>query len=594
MIDHRHARILAATALDFPLEASERDVLDAHVADCPACRAELAALRHDAVRLAALPPLAPPAWVRAAIGRPPRRQPIVLLAAAALLLTASAAIALVAGSVLRDLRTAEIAPSVRPLPSLVATATAIATTGSANPSNSAPPTIVPLGSFPVVSAGSLPTKLGSALMAAGPDGGLYVLVNARRDDTGAPSRAVLTLLDRAGQPMPGWPVQLTGWDCWVPNGRVGGFSTAADGSTRLVCTQDVTGEAAARRVAFAFDVSGRPLPGWPVELPSGDVFDPPQVAGDTLLLVYHEFAASEGGGSPQPGAWWVTSVAADGTIRQGVRYEVPDIASYGDARLGSDGVAYVIAFRGALATLTTDIVAFDVDGIRPGWPVTVAGYASYPAVGSDGRIHVIGVQGTGSSAHSQTLVFNRDGQSAGVDSDGLPLDAVLDYTGAGARVAAPTVATDGTAFIVGDFNGGPSPGPAAYAIGPTGLPLPGWLYRLPAALQTQGSCSPLDAGCGAWRTTLAVGPDDTLYLPIASPDEKGGGSIIAVGIGGTVRPGWPVRLAAAGAGYWSVVVGADGTVFALAVTSSAGRETWTLDMIDPDGSVRSRTPIVQP
>ncbi len=111
MIDHRHALALAATALDFPLDASDRGMLDAHLRECAACRAELAAFHHDAARLAALPPIAPPAWVRGVIGKAHAVHRFVLLAAAALLLTASAGIALVVGSALRDARFPDVSPA---------------------------------------------------------------------------------------------------------------------------------------------------------------------------------------------------------------------------------------------------------------------------------------------------------------------------------------------------------------------------------------------------------------------------------------------------------------------------------------------------
>jgi len=111
MIDHRHALALAATALDFPLDASDRGMLDAHLRECAACRAELAAFHHDAARLAALPPIAPPARVRGAIGRAHPVHRFVLLAAAALLLTASAGVALVVGSALRDARNPDVSPA---------------------------------------------------------------------------------------------------------------------------------------------------------------------------------------------------------------------------------------------------------------------------------------------------------------------------------------------------------------------------------------------------------------------------------------------------------------------------------------------------
>jgi len=122
MIDHGYALALAATAVDFQLNASERALLDTHLRQCSACRAERLAIQQDAVRLTALPVIEPPAWVRGAIGRGHRSNRLVLLAAAALLILASAGVAIV-GSNLREDRTTVVqlsatpGPSVRPIAS---------------------------------------------------------------------------------------------------------------------------------------------------------------------------------------------------------------------------------------------------------------------------------------------------------------------------------------------------------------------------------------------------------------------------------------------------------------------------------------------
>jgi hypothetical protein len=122
MINHRQALTLAASAIDFPLDATDRGDLDAHVHECASCRADLANYRHDASRLMALPPIEPPRWVRDAIGHKPRPNPVVLLAAAALLLTASAGITLIVGSAISDPRIPNVQPSVLSVPSTVSTA----------------------------------------------------------------------------------------------------------------------------------------------------------------------------------------------------------------------------------------------------------------------------------------------------------------------------------------------------------------------------------------------------------------------------------------------------------------------------------------
>jgi hypothetical protein len=110
MNDHRRALTLGASAIDFPLEAPDRAWLDAHAVDCAECGVELAGFWRDAARLSALPPLAPPLWVRGSLGRTRRPNPFVLLAAAALLVTA-AGLAIGVGSRLVSDRTALVLPS---------------------------------------------------------------------------------------------------------------------------------------------------------------------------------------------------------------------------------------------------------------------------------------------------------------------------------------------------------------------------------------------------------------------------------------------------------------------------------------------------
>jgi hypothetical protein len=96
-------------------------------------------------------------------------------------------------------------------------------------------------------------------------------------------------------------------------------------------------------------------------------------------------------------------------------------------------------------------------------------------------------------------------------------------------------------------------------------------------------------GCGVWLSIPAVGPGDVLYLPQA------GRRLVAIGPDGRVRPGWPVVLTRPGAEFWSVVVGSDGTAYALAIEPEAGdRTSSTILAIAPDGTVRYRTTVVDP
>jgi len=74
-----------------------------------------------------------------------------------------------------------------------------------------------------------------------------------------------------------------------------------------------------------------------------------------------------------------------------------------------------------------------------------------------------------------------------------------------------------------------------------------------------------------------------------------GGSLVELSPDGHVPPGWPITLRRPGAAVWSVVVGSDGTLWALAVEPEAGgQSSATVLAITSDGTVRSRVTIVEP
>jgi len=74
-----------------------------------------------------------------------------------------------------------------------------------------------------------------------------------------------------------------------------------------------------------------------------------------------------------------------------------------------------------------------------------------------------------------------------------------------------------------------------------------------------------------------------------------GGIISAVGRDGQVRSDWPLALKRPGAEFWSVVVGSEGTVFALAIEpETADTSSASLLAIAPDSTVLSVTTIIEP
>ena len=149
------------------------------------------------------------------------------------------------------------------------------------------------------------------------------------------------------------------------------------------------------------------------------------------------------------------------------------------------------------------------------------------------------------------------------------------------------VAQDGTIIVFSEID------PAVFAISPTRTVLPGWPYRPPSSLEHPGASDPRNELSCAPIARPAVGPDGVVYLPLSAGNEKVGGSIVAVGKNSRVRPGWPVELQRAGAEFWSVVVGADGTAFALAMEPEPdNHSSATILAIAPDSTVRYRTTIV--
>ena len=93
----------------------------------------------------------------------------------------------------------------------------------------------------------------------------------------------------------------------------------------------------------------------------------------------------------------------------------------------------------------------------------------------------------------------------------------------------------------------------------------------------------------------AVGHDSSVFLPIQARTAAVGGSLVAVNPDGRVRPGWPLELKRAGSEFWSVVVGPDGTAYALAIEPESSRtSSASILAIAPDSTVRYTTTIINP
>ena len=509
-------------------------------------------------------------------------------------------------------------PSGRPSPSEAASLFASPGPTVAVSSPAPPPgiTFAPTATPPAAQPASIPIR-GSAdqignrvLMAPGPNGGLYVSIPR------PPDGPVLVLLDRDGRPSPGWPLAFgQSSACWL-------LLPVADGSVRLACTRWDFPDATLW--AFAFDASGRAMPGWPVNLGTGSSLYAGRMIGEELRIL-------TGAVVPPDGAqeFWITSVGVDGVPHRGVRASIAGFAGMaGDYRTGSnewaigpDGVAYGTfqAFadgstpKEAYAKAKSALFAVGSGGIAAGFPIAITGWASRPAFDGAGRVHL--VVGSIHEPPTRMLVFDTAGQAATGGSGALdvaaPADAVVFPAGpvpVRGHLAPPLVGPDGTRFVVG---GAAASGPvsamgspaafwrsgAIIAIGPSGQPLAaGWPYRSDAGAQENSICCTAPSSLSF--AAPAIGPDSVLYLlqsgRTSATGPSGGGSIVAIGPDGRVRPGWPRTLKRAGSGFWSVVVGSDETAFALAIERESAGYSATVLAIAPDSTVRYATTIVEP
>ena len=401
-------------------------------------------------------------------------------------------------------------------------------------------------------------------MAPGPAGGLYVVI-PRPAERGS----VVALLDSTGKPQPGWPVALGDAFCNLP-------APAVDGSIRVVCGQGYDSDSR----AYAFTRDGRSIAGWPVDLPSAYG---PRIVGDDLYVMEHVVDNA----LQVITAVRLVAVAPDGTLRTGTRVETPDLIKHDWVpQLGPDGTGYLLTYPNT-ATEATEITAFDLDGVRQGWLVKVTGRPYGLAFGPNGRIYAT----EGQEGRSRILVFGHDGRSLPIGSEALPVAATSVYSGAGpyGGPPPPVVADSRTTFLVSEEGG-----TTVYGLDVNGHVIAGWPYRDTIGLQWSGDCY-TSVGGQCWRSDPAIGPGHVLYLLHPPRTPNVGGSIVGIGPDGRVITGWPVELTRPGAEFWPVVVGSDGTAYALAIEpESSSSSSATILAIAPDSTVLYTTTIVEP
>jgi hypothetical protein len=414
--------------------------------------------------------------------------------------------------------------------------------------------------------------------APGPDGTLYVAISR-------PDGSVLVLLDRSGRPRPGWPITVEGSTSCEP------LAQLTDESVRVLCSlESRDGDVLSPTRAFAFDSNARMLAGWPVDLGDhgADAYSAARVIGGELTI----YAWATVGGSREVANFWIMTVAADGAVRNGS--QVP-FANCCDPRwaLGPDGVAYgsINDYGGSPeAPKSSELFAVGFGGLRAGFPIAVEGLSSEPSFDAAGRIHITANDGPDRTA--RTLVFDTNGQAVAGWSGELGISATDDCMGIEGSCevpAAPLVGPDGTAFVIDNFLG-----ITVVGLSPSGQVMAGWPYRTQRGPSVR-VCCPGDSDPVVNFAAPAIGRDNVLFLLHAAATESVGGSIIAVGLDGRVRSGWPVELKRPGAEFWSVVVGSDGTVYPLVVEPEAGdTSSATILAIAPDSTVLWTTTVVEP
>jgi hypothetical protein len=344
------------------------------------------------------------------------------------------------------------------------------------------------------------------------------------------------------------------------------------------------------RRAFAIDSDGHALPGWPVDI--GDAIAG-RMIGQELRMIERPY---QGDLEEAPELARLLILRADGGVARGNEVSVGPCCESTWA-VGPNGMAYGTFRRGFEygASVKTDVVSFDLDGTRAGWPVTVDGNTSELAFDRQGQAYL--VVGWPNQRPARTVVLDASGVVLPTGSADQPIVSTSTWNGAGADYPGPPiVAVDGTSFIVsteGDRT-------TVIALDTNGQPRAGWPYRSSLGIQWTGFCGVtdstdgVDVGCGQSRTSPQTSADNVLHLLNGAASSSSGGSVVAIGPSGKVRAGWPVGLRRAGSMFWSIAIDPIGGIWALAIEPETPGYSATILSIATDSTVRFTTTIVEP
>jgi hypothetical protein len=412
----------------------------------------------------------------------------------------------------------------------------------------------------------------SVLMTSAPNGGVYVAVQG--DDL-----VVLALVEADGSVSPAWPIGLPTTSCTQ-------LLTAADGTLRAVCDAPREGDGLQTPVLriFGIDAAGGALPGWPVDIEGSPyVYGAPvaRMTGVEMALALRQYGGDtmpEGETEPAQ----LALIGSSGDVQMGKAVDVE--CCQGGA---APGPASGFMVETDYAARTSRITKFGLGGVV--WETTLDGIASLPSFDDAGNAYLSAWLGQRLDS-ARLVVLDPSGRVVRESPDDLSVFPTSGWNGAGGESpAAPIVAGDGSAFVVGDDDG-----MSILALNRQGRPRVGWPFHSRFGIEQQGFCPSTDTGCGTFDVRPQIGLDGTLYVA-TEPAKAGGGSLLAIRPDGAEPAGWPVGLRRGGAGFWNVMVGSDGGVWALAAEPERV-ETYsaTLLSIDPESTVRGRLTIVEP
>jgi hypothetical protein len=321
------------------------------------------------------------------------------------------------------------------------------------------------------------------------------------------------------------------------------------------------------------------MPGWPVDIESGSVME--TIGNDVAVVIRPYQGDVLPDGEDQPAVF--ARIGSDGAVRMGTN-EVPIACCESTTAIGP-AAAYIVNRTYGEGVESSELVAFGLDGAE--WRSPIDGLASDPAFDARGDVYLS--VSTGEPGRSRVLVFGADGTLLPASTDDLSISPSNGSSGAGPEwPAAPTVAADGSFFLLADTGGA-----TILAIDRTGNPSDGWPYETAQSLGYQGECNKGDTGCGLAQVRPAVGADGSLYVTLNASGPSAGNSLIGLSSGDKMRSGWPVGLKRPGAQFWQIVVGSDGGVWTLAAEPDKDGYDATLLSIAADSTIRGKVTIVE-